>query len=185
MRFSGSAHTVEVFQGAEDKHFEAARIVFDHPAFSPWMRAGEGRIQRRSGPVKPTPDTVAAGKSGENWWCAHLSDHYNKPDGDEALRHPRFSQYSPSQMEEIREVAQLRSTAATTSFGPHVLRHAPEHLDDPHVPRTLHRLVFATRQACVEHAPGSISQAAYALLHKHFPDSEWAKKTPHWYGRLP
>ena len=88
-------------------------------------------------------------------------------------------------MEEIREVAQLRSTAATTSFGPHVLRHAPEHLDDPHVPRTLHRLVFATRQACVEHAPGSISQAAYALLHKHFPDSEWAKKTPHWYGRLP
>ena len=170
------------FQEAEDKHFEAARIVFDHPAFSPWMRAGVGRTPPYSA-TRPTPDHIAYGYRGENWWCADRSEDHASPEASETLRHPRFSQYSASQIADIREVAQLRSTAATTSFGPHVLRYAKDHLDDPRIPRTLHRLVFATRHAC-QLAPGKISQAAYALLHKHFPDSEWAEKTPYWHGDL-
>ena len=170
------------FQEAEDKHFEAARIVFDHPAFSPWMRAGVGRTPPYSA-TRPTPDHIAYGYRGENWWCADRSEDHASPEASETLRHPRFSQYSASQIADIREVAQLRSTAATTSFGPHILRYAKDHLDDPRIPRTLHRLVFATRHAC-HLAPGKISQVAYALLHKHFPDSEWAEKTPYWHGDL-
>ena len=173
---------IQAFQQAVDKHFEAARIVFDHPAFSPWLRAGEGRRQTVIGPVRPTPDHIAAGFARQNWWCADYPDRGNR-EADETLDHPRFSRYSPSEMKAIREVGQLRSTAATTSFGPHVLRYAKDHLDDSRIPRTLHRLVFATRHACFA-APGNISQAAYALLHKHFPESEWADKTPYWYGRL-
>ena len=174
---------IQAFQQAVDKHFEAARIVFDHPAFSPWLRAGEGRRQTVIGPVRPTPDHIAAGFARQNWWCADYPDRGNR-EADETLDHPRFSRYSPSEMKAIREVGQLRSTAATTSFGPHVLRYAMDHLDDPRIARTLHRLVFATRHACHAWAPGNISQAAYALLHKHFPESEWADKTPYWYGRL-
>ena len=174
---------IQAFQQAVDKHFEAARIVFDQPAFSPWLRAGEGRIQGHNGPVRPTPDRIAAGFVHQNWWCADYPYLGNRA-ADETLDHPRFSRYSPSEMKAIREVVQLRSTAATTSFGPHVLRYAKEHLDDSRIPRTLHRLVFATRHACHAWAPGNISQAAYALLHKHFPESEWAERTPYWYGRL-
>ena len=174
---------IQAFQQAVNKHFEAARIVFDHPAFSPWLRAGEGRRQTLVGPVRPTPDYIAAGWPRENWWCAAYPDRGNR-EADQTLDHPRFSHYSPNEMKAIREVVQLRSTAATTSFGPHVLRYAKEHLDDSRIPRTLHRLVFATRHACHASAPGNISQAAYALLHKHFPESEWAEKTPYWYGRL-
>ena len=171
------------FQQADDKHFEAARIVFDQPAFSPWLRAGEGRRQTRNGPARPTPDYIAAGWTSENWWCAY--PHRGNREADKTLDHPRFSRYSPSEMKAIREFVQRRSTAATTSFGPHVLRYAKEHLDDSRIPRTLHRLVFATRHAChAYYTPGNISQAAYALLHKHFPESEWAEKTPYWYGRL-
>ena len=29
-----------------------------------------------------------------------------------------------------------------------------------------------------------ISRAAFRLLHRHFPDSEWAEKTPYWYGEI-
>lgn len=172
---------LRTFLEAEDKHFEAARIVFDHPAFSPWVRFGEGRIQSNiSRPDRPMPDYVAGGTSGNNWWCAA----FRPVPAGEVPQHPRFSRYSDREKTAIRDVALVRETAATTSFGPHVLRYAREHLDDPRVPRTLHRLVFATRHACGWRAPGSISRAAFRLLHRHFPDSEWAEKTPYWYGEI-
>ena len=73
-----SADEPLVFETATDKHFEAARIVFEYPAFSPWILSGPGRVldghETRyrgtlSGP-RPMPDYVADGRSWLNWWCA-------------------------------------------------------------------------------------------------------------------
>ena len=115
------------------------------------------------------------------WWCPPWRDHSIS---EQRLRHPRFSHYSAREIAAIRKVNDARQTSATTSFGPHVIRYAKGNLDDPRVPRALHRLVFATRHAC-RTAPGEVSRAAHTLLHRHFPDSEWAEKTPHWFdGRL-
>ena len=182
-----------VFEEGSDKHFEAARIVFDYPAFSPWVRSDAGRVQERRrledgtfGGPRPLPDHVADGRSWLNWWCATSSeeDIERIRTSESELQHPRFAHYSERQLETIRHVIDHRTTEATTLFGPHVIRYAKENLDDPRVPRTLHRLVFATRHACYA-APGEISRAAHALLHEHFPESEWAEKTPHWFdGRI-
>ena len=187
----------ELFEEAEDKQFEAARIIFDYPAFSPWMWSGPGRTQRyrterdpdgRRRYVelnRPLPDHVAGRFRWSNWWCADRhDDHDMRQRRDEMtrmLQHPRFSAYSAAELAAIGALLELRRTAATTTLGPHVIRYAEENLNDRRVPRTLHRLVFATRHACFT-APGEISQSAYALLHEHFPDSEWATKTPYWYS---
>ena len=183
------ASELEQFEQAQDKHFEAARIIFDYPAFSPWLDRGVGRVHydRTVSHYRQTPDHVTF---DEGWWCSSLypgfydrRTSYDRRNSEEMLQSPLFSRYSDAEISAIREVGEYRETAATTSFGPHVIRYASENLDDPRVPRTLHRLVFATRYAC-SNAPGNISQAAFALLHEHFPDSEWAEKTPYWYGRL-
>ena len=166
-----------LFEQANDKHFEAARIIFDYPAFSPWMDEGAGRLHG----TQPTPDNVTYGSTSGGWWCPPWRDHSIS---EHTLRHPRFSRYSALEIAAIRKVNDARQTSATTSFGPHVIRYAENNLNEPRVPKALHRLVFATRHAC-RTAPGEISQAAYSLLHKHFPDSEWAEKTPHWFdGRI-
>ena len=178
------ASEFRAFQQADDKHFEAARIILDHPAISPWIRPGEGRIQRHASATRPAPDNIAIGARDTNWWCARPEDPGHDQRLDDMLRDPRFAHYSTGELGDTRRVAKARTTAATTSFGPHVLRYAREHLDDPRIPRTLHRLVFATRHACHWQAPGSISRAAYVMLHEHFPESEWAQKTPYWYGRV-
>ena len=175
------APELEGFEQAEDKHFEAARIIFDYPAFSPWLNRGVARIHfdPTFRHLRQTSDHVTFQMG---WWCSSL---YGNRTSDVALQRPLFSHYSDAELSAIREVNEYRQTAATTSFGPHVIRYARDNLDDPRVPRTLHRLVFATRNACYSpNAPGNISQAAFALLHEHFPDSEWAEKTPYWYGRL-
>ncbi len=175
------APELERFEQAQDKHFEAARIIFDYPAFSPWLNRGVARIHfdRTFRHLRQTSDHVTFQMG---WWCSSL---YGNRTSDVVLQRPLFSRYSDAELSEIREVSEYRQTAATTSFGPHVIRYARDNLDDPRVPRTLHRLVFATRYACSYwNAPGNISQAAFALLHEHFPDSEWAEKTPYWYGQL-
>ena len=173
------AGELEQFEQGQDKHFEAARIIFDYPAFSPWLERGAGRVHGTSSRYRQTPDHVTFDRSSA-WWC---SWRYGYRTSEEMLQSPRFSRYSDAELSAIRDVGEYRETAATTSFGPHVIRYASENLDDPRVPRTLHRLVFATRNACPS-SPGNISQAAFALLHEHFPDSEWAAQTPYWYGEL-
>ena len=170
------------FEEGSDRYFEAARIVFDYPAFSPWLQWGAGRVYTGDRPYRQIPDHVTRGSTWGGWWCAAWRD---SPISEGILRGPRFAGYSDRELAAVRKLVEYRATAATSSFGPYVIRYAREHLDDPRVPRSLHRLVFATRHACyVGTAPGRISQAAYALLHEHFPDSEWAERTPYWYGRL-
>lgn len=175
-------HEFGRFEQAEDKHFEAARIIFDHPGISPWMWEGAGRVIWAGPNTRPAPDHVIS-HTRAGWWCAGWHEHYTE---EPMLRHPRFGKLA-TQVDSDRDLAAIQSmrrdiqkTAATTSFGPHVIRYAKDNLDDPRVPRTLHRLVFATRYAC-RPAPGEISRAAFELLHANFPDTEWAAKTPYWY----
>ncbi len=175
------AREMEQFEQGQDQHFEAARIIFDYPAFSPWLDRGVGRIHfdRTIRHERQTPDHVTLGIT-RGWWCASS---YRDRTRDETLQSPLFSRYSDAELSEIRDVDEYRQTAAVASFGPHVIRYASENLDDPRIPRTLHRLVFTTRIACYR-GNGNLSQAAFALLHEHFPDSEWAEQTPYWYGEL-
>ena len=46
----------------------------------------------------------------------------------------------------------------------------------------LHYLVKITRYGCDFPDKGKISKKAFNLLHKNFADSDWAKKTPHWFN---
>lgn len=170
------------FEQGEDKHFEAARVIFDYPAFSPWLEPGAGRVYTGETSYRAMPDHVTRGATWPSWWCVQ---HYSDEAGEPALRGPRFRGFSDTELAAIRRIVDLRKTAATTSFGWHVIDYAKDHLDDPRVPRALHRLVFATRHACwLWSAPGNVSRTAHALLHEHFPGTEWAAKTPHWYGKL-
>jgi hypothetical protein len=47
---------------------------------------------------------------------------------------------------------------------------------------TLHLAVKATRHGCHKGDNASLSKRAYTALHQLFPNSPWAKLTPHWFG---
>jgi hypothetical protein len=48
--------------------------------------------------------------------------------------------------------------------------------------RPLHYFVRATRYGCVDKSIGPNSKRAFDLLHNKYPNSEWTKKTPYWFG---
>ncbi|MFC4161272.1 hypothetical protein [Chitinimonas lacunae] len=66
----------------------------------------------------------------------------------------------------------------TEVLGRIVIDWVQAHPDDPEAPQMLHLVVRATRYG--PSAPKE-SQRAFRLLHKRYPQSEWAKKTPHHY----
>ena len=72
--------------------------------------------------------------------------------------------------------------AAPLYFAPVVLDWAKAHPDDPRVPESLHYFVRSTRYGCVDKSIGPYSRRAFNLLHNKYPNSEWTKKTPYWYG---
>ena len=53
--------------------------------------------------------------------------------------------------------------------------------NDPRLPEALHLAVRSTRYGCTDKETGKFSKAAFDLLHKRFPNSEWAQKTKYWY----
>lgn len=74
----------------------------------------------------------------------------------------------------------LKPTAL--AIGPRLLTYAETHRDDPRVPEALHRLVRFTRVGCAwGDEVGVVSKRAFDLLHRRYPRSEWAAKTPYWF----
>jgi hypothetical protein len=72
--------------------------------------------------------------------------------------------------------------AAPLYFAPVVLEWAKARPDDQRVPEALHFFVRATRFGCVDKSIAPYSRRAFDLLHKKYPQSEWAKQTPYWFG---
>ena len=120
-----------------------------------------------------------------NWWCKELSSAQ-----DERLLHsrqygadlsPRFLTVSEreSAAMEIRKLGELGS--APNYFGRVVTSWAKTHGDDPRVPEALHLTVRATRYGCTDESTAAYSKAAFLLLHRNYPRSEWAKRTPYYF----
>jgi hypothetical protein len=134
-----------------------------------------------------------------SWWCSDVGgdpEHRSYqssmfslavsgvPSKSEATLPPAPSWLTPAENQRAQQEWQklAKIGAAPLYFAPAVLDWAKLHPDDPRVPEALHYFVRATRYGCVDKSIGPYSRHAFDLLHKKYPASEWAKKTPYWYG---
>jgi hypothetical protein len=77
-----------------------------------------------------------------------------------------------------REFAVLDALPTATGFiGTHIMQHAQAHPDDPDLPWLLYVVVQSTSGGCLDPASHALSKQAFALLHKRFPDNQWARKS--------
>jgi hypothetical protein len=113
--------------------------------------------------------------------------------GDEATwvaaQQQKISQVPPPFLKEAqkkqaeKEQDQLEgSDSQANYYTTVVLNYAKQHPDDPRVPEALSRAVKNTRMNCNNKRTADLSQEAFNLLHKRYPDTEWAKNTKYWYG---
>jgi hypothetical protein len=162
-----------------EKRFSAIYAWLKTPGLEPVVDAGVGR----ESPL------YEQDQYRDNWWCG--------------------SAYSPATAEENREVLQFtavttappppflsaqdadkgaKERAALAKFGAspnyiaqQVIQWANAHADDSRVPEALHLAVKTTRYGCTDKDSPRWSKAAFDLLHRKYPNSSWAKKTPYWF----
>lgn len=144
------------------------------------LRAPSASISLESSLGYAYPPTEL-GPLNPRWWFQYQVDQYN-PDRQAAANRAECG--IPFIDQSMRNVAaiernQLAGTAPASSLlGRIVLKYGPKHLSDPLLPEALHFTVRATRYGSSDR---EVSQRAFALLHKRFPNNRWTKQTPFWY----
>ncbi|HYM80328.1 MAG TPA: hypothetical protein VEY91_02830 [Candidatus Limnocylindria bacterium] len=166
------------------RRFEAALLMLDFPGAKPSVAEGVGRLVSidRMDPYR------------DNWWCAAssndedagLSAHDVFGIRRYAVLHDSLSDtawLTEGEREQAREeVTRLADVESGPSFlCRQVVAWGRDHRDDPRVPRALHLAVQSTRYGCHDSRTTAQSRAAFQLLHRRYPDSEWARKTPYYF----
>jgi hypothetical protein len=151
-------------RGAEEAAFAAALLMLKAPGMQPFIQGGAGR--------RAPLDRLDSLR--DNWWY----DLKRQPAAVGAP--PTF--LSPAQRAELSREREklLEIPAAPAYLGGIVLAWARAHRTDARVPEALHLVVRAGHFGM---APPKLptSRAAFELLHRRYPDSEWAGKTPLWF----
>jgi hypothetical protein len=169
------------------RKFAAAFIMLKFPGLWPYVRAGGGRrtaINRID-------------NFRDNWWCSFGQegphDFWNenmKLWVSTPLRrlYPESKFDFPDFLDQAQRATALKEwdTLVAAGTAPNylcqqVLHWARQNPTDPRVPEALHLAVKSTRYGCTDERTGRFSRAAYELLHRRYPGSEWARRTKYWY----
>jgi len=140
----------------EARKFAAVFLILKLPGARPYISAGLGRL---------TPLNRVDGYR-DNWWTCQP---FVGTPGSVAF------------LDESQKAAVLAEWGKIPSVDEifhQVITWAKRKPDDPRVPEALHRAVKSARYGCTSN---DLSKQAFQLLHRRYPDSSWAKKTPYWY----
>jgi hypothetical protein len=120
----------------------------------------------------------------DNWWCAVTGTSVWKLPAQQEVQPSVVAGFlpDPDRKQAAAEWQKLAATPAAPDWlGAQTLAFAGQHPQDPRVPQALYLVVRSSRYGCNDDETGDFSKRAFDLLHRRYPDSEWAKKTPFWY----
>jgi hypothetical protein len=173
---------------AAARKFAGIFLILRFPGTRPYIVPGVERTE----PIGKT-DSYR-----DNWWCPLNLDlnasNYDKmsgmqepPDATSAKKKPAPGYPAfLSEGERVAAASEWRKLVAIPTAPNYlpgaVLDYARQQPDDPRVPEALSLAVHSTRYGCTDKETVKFSKAAFDLLHKRYPNSEWAKKTKYWFG---
>jgi len=167
---------------AHPDSFTAAFWMLRLPGFSPTLRSGVGR----------NTELNKIENFRDNWWS--LQPTSGKPEADRN-HEPLHDLYPPAEIgpreflpaaDRSSGEAQAKQLEKSAPNGVNYLcgiaiEFAKAHPQDPRVPEALHLAVRATRYGPTDGESHAFSKEAFELLHRRYPNSEWAKNTKYYY----
>ena len=175
----------------EARKFAAILLMLRFPGTRPYIGAGVGRLT----PLEQIDNYR------DNWWCSFaepgeldtanfLRMHQIPPitPRNDPSRTAVLAMVSPEFLDPTRQKTAEEEWQRLTKLGVapnyftrQVIDWAQQHQDDPRVPEALHLVVKSTHYGCTDEHSSAFSKQAFQLLHRRYPNSNWAKKTPYWY----
>lgn len=188
----------------ESRRMEAWHVVLRHPGLRPfvpryaWPRNRLNQLDPLREhwwcPFSSAPSgTRSALEPGADFpyyasYEAEFSRHWRDPQFLRALYPTTTRPESPAFLADAERVQAQRELealgrlgASATVLARQAVVFARANASDPRAPEALYLGVRATRYGCTDDATGKWSRAAFDLLHRQYPRSEWAKRTPYWY----
>lgn len=183
---SGEFMNLDKLDNDEARHAAAILLLLRHPGLKPYVAAHHAR----RGELREI-DSFR-----ENWWCKLGGKREENTAWDHYLLYETFddqvfsSLYGDTKQPLFpfagagsKDFAALGKQGGAAEFlAAKVFAFAEKNPAHKDLPEALHRLVKVTRYGCGGPNNGKISKKAFRYLHKNFPESEWAKKTPYWYN---
>ena len=166
------ASDLEGFAGLPASEQPIAEIfwMLHHPELSIDVRADLPRIRKDS-----FIDTYR-----DNWWCG-ANQKYMRSSRPDPLPSVQFLTAAETGSSE-RELEDLSAAGIAPAFFAHETADwATAHPNDPRNPEALALAVKSARYSCTDDQSSKYSARAFRLLHTHYPNSEWAKRTPYWF----
>jgi hypothetical protein len=125
----------------------------------------------------------------DNWWCrAAFPPTEGEITEDAPLSftsrgvHPLLFLSGVQKVAGEREANALNELGAAPNYiAREVIQLANRMPNDARMAEALHLAVKSTRFGCTDKDTGRWSKAAFDLLHRKYPNSTWAKKTPYWF----
>ncbi|HEX2269081.1 MAG TPA: hypothetical protein VHH35_06085, partial [Pyrinomonadaceae bacterium] len=166
----------------QTKKFSAIYAWLQFPGLEPVVDIGLGR----------TSPLQFQTSYRDNWWCGNAYYLPEEEKENEVTGPPSFTANNTHELlflsaSEKENAKQQWSTlgalgAAPNYISQNVVQWATRTPADPRVPEALHLAVMTTRYGCTDKNSGRWSKAAFDLLHRKYPNSTWAKKTPYWFN---
>lgn len=181
---SATASFLDAYKAArtpEEKQYAALYLVLKFPSFDPYIDAN----RLRETPANELDDYR------DNWWCGVQANNEVAPENDEAVYStaglvetitPKFLSASERDAGASQYLQLTELGAAPTHLCRETIAWAETAPADPRVPEALYRCVRATRLGCTDERNGEYSRHAFQILHRNYPASEWAQKTPYWFN---
>lgn len=159
------------------KKFSALYLWLNFPGFEPVVDAGIGRHSM----AFKDQDSYR-----DNWWCTAAFPPDKEPSSDSVAAAAK--EVMPAFLSSAQRSAGEKDSATLNAIGAapnylarEVIQWATRSPADSRVPEALHLAVKSTRYGCTDKQTGRWSKAAFDLLHRRYPKSEWAAKTPYWF----
>ncbi|MEY2518032.1 MAG: hypothetical protein QOJ89_5396, partial [bacterium] len=161
------------------RRFAAAFMSLKFPGLRPYVSAGIGR----------TSALEEIDSYRDNYWCAEPPTPLSGQASDDVevekakirqLPIPEF--LKPSQSLAATQLAALQALGTGPNYFCRIaIAWTEKNPADPRSPEALHLAVRSTRYGCTDDETGKWSKAAYDLLHKKYPNTNWAKATKYWF----
>lgn len=165
-------------RGLEASRFAGIYAWLKFPGLEPIVDAGIGR-------------SIPLGEQDsyrDNWWCSAAFASTTADSEESAKKRAANEVMSPvfltnaQRANASKEYSILSSVGAGPNYiSQQVVAWATSNPADARVPEALHLAVNTTRHGCTDKQTGKWSKAAYDFLHRRYPKSVWAKRTPYWF----
>jgi hypothetical protein len=164
------------------KKFAAIYAWLKSPGLEPVVDVGVGRTTR---------SIQEQDSYRDNWWCRAAFPPPADQDDSKADAPTSFTARNTQPLLFVsatekaaaeREWNALSASGAAPNYlAREVIQAANRMPDDPRMAEALHLAVKSTRYGCTDKDTARWSKAAFDVLHRKYPNTTWAKKTPYWF----